>query len=578
MYDLIVIGGGSGGMAAAREAAKFNKRVLLVEKGELGGTCVNLGCVPKKITYNMTSIVEQMQLASSYGMQARYELNYELFKRCRDDVIRRLNAIYEKLLGNSNVEIIRGYARVISAGEVEVNGQVYKGTYILLASGSKPKALKIKGAEFVRYSDDFFYLTSIPKKTVIIGSGYISLEIAFMLALLGSDVSIVLRGKHFLSHFDTLFDAVVKEQLKKYRIETYYEENVLEVREESNDETNEGMMNGEDMVGNEGMMSNNETKEGMMSEEESENNEKKNRSNCKNSKSANEQISAEQKENDVPLDTSYGSKIKHMKVIDVSKEEIGRKVRFDIRGQKIDIEHKEDVYEIHKDELRVELEGQRTSKGVYEVVLKNTTIKNVNFVMCAIGRDCDLSYVQLPVHTYNNYAVVDHKFMTSVPNVYAVGDLVGPDHMLTPFAIFCSRKLVRFLFNDEPMPADVYEFVPSVIFTHPPCASVGLSEAAASAKYDSVEVYETRFNNLLYALSEHKTASVFKAIVHRGQVVGLHLFGNGVDEMVQGFALSMKNGLSLSDLNNCVCVHPTAAEEVVTLCRVTPRAADKRDH
>ncbi|ELA46832.1 hypothetical protein VCUG_01676 [Vavraia culicis subsp. floridensis] len=547
MYDLIVIGGGSGGIAAARETAKLGKRVLLIENAYLGGTCVNLGCVPKKITYNMTNIIEHMLLARSYGVYPSYEVDYGLFKECRDSAIRRLNIIYESMLGSNNVEVINGYARVIAAGKVEVNGRVHDGTHILLASGSKPKTLEIKGKEFVKYSDDFFYLKSIPKKTVIIGSGYISLEIAFMLALLGSEVSIILRGKRFLSHFDELFDSVVKEQLEKHRIRAYYEESVLEVCEEDRRSNNEQKETGEDNRGCQGT----------------------------STECGNGQNRTEQKENDVPPNEAYKNKIKQIKVVDVSKDRTNNKVRFGIHGEEINVKDKEDVLEIHKDEVRVEFEDERPRDSTYKVVLNNAVINNADFVMCAIGRDCDLSYVQVPINTHNSYAVVNEKFMTSVEGVYAVGDLIGPNHMLTPFAIFCARKLVRSLFEHEPIPADVYEFVPSVVFTHPPCASVGLSEQAAVARYGSVEVYETRFNNLIYALSDNKTSTVFKAIVHGGRVVGLHLFGNGVDEIVQGFAVGMKKGLSLDDLSNCVCVHPTAAEEVVTIGRVSPRRADK---
>ncbi|KAM0675275.1 hypothetical protein GVAV_001100 [Gurleya vavrai] len=446
-YDLIIIGAGSGGIAAARAASQFPIKILLIEMTVTGGTCVNLGCVPKKISSNLASIIHTIKIAKNYGIKTDYDLNFKIFTNARNEYIKRLNNIYDGVIEKwENVTYLRGKAIVCKDG-VFVDDKLYTYDKLILATGAQPMKLKknneinndfVEGHRFLKTSDDFFRLNEIPKKSVIIGSGYIAVELSFILQEIGSEVVVIARGNKILSHFDDVISENVKEAMIKKGIKILFETNIEKVEEN-------------------------------------------------------------------------------------------------------------------------------------KIFTDKCKIKNIDFMMCAIGRDCDLSFIKMDIKKENNFLCVNNHFKTSIDNVYAIGDLIGSKHMLTPFAIFCARKLVDSLFNKKIENLldhyKIFDYVPSVIFSHPPSASVGISEFEARKLKGEVKIYKSKFINLFYSLceKEEKENSEFKIVTLDEKVVGLHMFGMGCDEIVQGFSVAMKMGATYDDFKRVVGVHPTAAEEVVTM-------------
>lgn len=463
MYDLIVIGGGSAGMPAARIASSYKKKVLLITNDKLGGTCVNLGCVPKKIMYNLVDTMENFETFDKYFDKRENKIDYKKFKIDRDNSIKRLNNIYKNLLDKNDVELIYGYAKVLESKNeihrVSVNDKIFECKKILLATGSEPSILT--NFKQFKSSDDFFYLEKVPKNAIIVGTGYIAIEISFILAALGTKVVVIGRNNILLSHLDNLFGKNVQNEMEKRGILIKFNDGIEKV--ENFEKSDEIFMNS---IG-------------------------------KNSK----------KKYDVPM----------------------------------------------------------------KVILKSGEVFNdVDFIMNSTGRICNTDYIQMEIEKEKSYLKVDKNFMTSIPNIYATGDLLGPPFMLTPYAIHCSRALVHYLFGNKPIPDRINEFVPSVVFSHPPCATVGLTEKEARREYgDDIEVIESSFVNLFYTLlpPEEKPKSVFKMICYKEKVIGVHLFGKGVDEMIQGVAIALKKGVTKKDFSDVVGVHPTGSEEIVFMAR-----------
>ncbi|KHJ85252.1 pyridine nucleotide-disulfide oxidoreductase, partial [Oesophagostomum dentatum] len=202
-FDYLVIGGGSGGIASARRAREFGVSVALIEEGRLGGTCVNVGCVPKKVMYNCSMHAEFIRDHADYGFDVTFnKFDWSVIKKSRDEYIRRLNSIYENNLNGSKVELIRGRGSFTDDGSVEVNGQKYRGKQTLIAVGGYPTIPDIPGAEYGTDSDGFFELETLPKKSVVVGAGYIAVELAGVLANLGSDTHLLIRYDKVLRTFD----------------------------------------------------------------------------------------------------------------------------------------------------------------------------------------------------------------------------------------------------------------------------------------------------------------------------------------------------------------------------------------
>ncbi|NOY17148.1 MAG: glutathione-disulfide reductase [Gammaproteobacteria bacterium] len=447
-YDLLVLGAGSGGIATARRAASYGARVAIIESGRLGGTCVNVGCVPKKVMWNAAALAHGLEMAADYGFDiTRHGYDWSLMKKKRDAYIARLNGIYQRNLDLDNIKIFQGHGRLVDTGRIEVicenEKQLIEGKHILIATGGRPVVPDIPGAEYGITSDGFFELEDLPKRVVVIGAGYIAVELAGVLNMLGSRVTMMLRKEIFLRNFDaSLRECLMEEMLN----------------------------NGVNILGS-------------------------------------TQVSCVEK----------------------------------------------------------------SANGLIEIVSSNNQkISDNNCLIWAIGRrpnteNIGLDTVGLEV-TKEGFIETDEYQNTSIQGIYAVGDITGRA-ALTPVAIAAGRHLAERLFNNQPKAKLDYNNIPSVIFSHPPIGTVGMTEGEAREYYGEVKVHQSRYTNIVHALSNHKKRSSIKMITvgAREKVVGIHVIGEGADEMMQGFAVAIKMGACKSDLDGTVAIHPTASEELVLL-------------
>jgi len=441
--DFVVVGGGSGGLAAARRAARHGARAAVVEGGLLGGTCVNVGCVPKKLSWHAAGLAELLHDAPDWGFDLDVlGFDYARFRRGREAYVERLRGIYAKNLAADKVERFDGYARFVDAHTVEVNGTRLSAPHILVATGGRPRVLDVPGAELGITSDGFFALEALPERIVIVGGGYVATELGSFFLGLGSQVTFAERGPQLLRRFDPMLGASLGQEM-----------------------TNAGAT--------------------VMS----------------------------------------GFEVHHA-------ERVG-----------------EDIVLVAHD--------GRSARG--------------DLLLWAVGRvptsrGFGLEELGVAVDALG-HIVVDRFQQTNVSGVYAIGDVTGLAE-LTPVAIAAGRKLGDRLFGGEPDACLDYDDIPSVVFCHPPVGVVGLSEPEARERFgDAVRVYETRFTSLYHGVTRRKTASRMKLVVTgpEERIVGIHVIGLGADELIQGFAVALKMGACKSDLDRTVAIHPTAAEELVTL-------------
>ncbi|XP_032474222.1 glutathione reductase, mitochondrial [Phocoena sinus] len=457
-YDYLVIGGGSGGLASARRAAELGARAAVVESHKLGGTCVNVGCVPKKVMWNTAVHSEFMHDHVDYGFQScEGKFSWRVIKEKRDAYVSRLNTIYQNNLIKSHIEIIRGHAVFTGDAQptVEVNGEKYTAPHILIATGgvpSLPQESQIPGASLGITSDGFFQLEELPSRSVIVGAGYIAVEIAGILSALGSKTSLIIRHDKVLRSFDSIISSNCTEELENAGIEVLKYSQVKEVKK-----TSSGL--------------------------------------------------------ELCMVTS-------------------------IPGRKPTL----------------------------------TTIPDVDCLLWAIGRDPNssgLNLNKLGIQTDDKgHILVDEFQNTNVKGVYAVGDVCGKA-LLTPVAIAAGRKLAHRLFECKEDSKLDYDNIPTVVFSHPPIGTVGLTEDEAIYKYgkENVKIYSTSFTPMYHAVTKRKTKCVMKMVCANKEekVVGIHMQGIGCDEMLQGFAVAVKMGATKSDFDNTVAIHPTSSEELVTL-------------
>ncbi len=443
--DYLVIGGGSGGLAAARRAASHGARVALVEAGSLGGTCVNLGCVPKKVMWNAAQVAEACQAAAGYGFDVLVRgHDFGALRQRREAYIARLREVYAKNLERDNVELVIGRGRFTGPREVSVGERAISAAHVLIATGSAASIPDVVGAELGSTSDGFFALEALPKRVLIVGAGYIAVELAGALAGLGSDVTVAMRHERPLRGFDQMLGDALRTCMEQAGIAVLHEVNVVKVESVEHGARVATLSDGYVLP---------------------------------------------------PVDALFWTIGRHANVIDL-----------DLRAASV---------------------------------------------------QCDST----------GHVAVDEWQNTSAPGVYAIGDVTGRA-TLTPVAIAAGRKLSDRLFGGKPDAKLDYEDIPSVVFSHPPIGSVGLSEADARAAHGhDVKVYTTRFSNMFYALSEHKQPTLMKLVTvgSEERVVGVHVIGKGADEMIQGFAVAVKLRATKADFDRTVAVHPTAAEELVTM-------------
>lgn len=460
-FDFLVLGGGSAGVRAARVAADLGARVVVVEERELGGTCVNLGCVPKKLLWYAAEFTELWRDAVSYGWHVEPPRHdWAALIARKDQEIARLNRIYEQILTGRGVEIARGCGRVIGPNEVEVTGEGgarrLRARHILVAVGGVPRRPVFTGAEHVLVSDDIFHLPALPGRVILIGAGYIGVEMAGILHGLGAHVEIVHHGSRLLRGFDR------------------------DVQE-------------------------------------------------------------------------------HLAV--------------ELAAQGIDLRFRCEVTSI-----------ERTAKGCLRVSLDSGAVVEVDAVIAAIGRAArtrGLGLAEVGVRLLPGGVIeVDDHLQTAVPSIHAAGDVVER-RALTPVAIAEGMIIARRLFGGEAGSAEGihYAHVPSAVFSSPPIATVGLTEEEARAACAAVDIYRSVFRPLKLTMTERQSRTLMKIVVDRAtqRVLGIHVVGHEAGEIVQGFAVGVRIGMTKPQLDATIGIHPTAAEELVTMRTREPDPEDSVD-
>jgi len=452
-YDFFVIGAGSGGVRAARTAASLGARTAIAEERFFGGTCVNVGCIPKKLYTYAASFSDACRDAEAYGWQVQKPaFEWSVLRRNKDNEIKRLNGIYQNLLKNAGVTIFNGRAEITGPHQIRIGEEQVRARHILIATGGKSAMPEgIPGIELAMDSDDFFEITEQPKRVVVVGGGYIATELAAVFAGLGTQVELVHRGSKLLRGFDDDIAAFVTEAVSRYtnlRLET--------------------------------------------------------------------EITGIKANADKSLSVSFSN------------------------GQQIETDQ----------------------------------------ILFATGRSPnsrDLGLEALGVKLNEKGAiVVDQNFETSVPGLYAVGDVI--DRVaLTPVALAEGQVLARRLFASEESlrnGAVSYDLVPSAVFCDPQVAAVGKTEAEARKAGKPLKIFKSRFRPLKHTLTGADEFTLMKLIVDKetDRVLGLHMAGADAAEIVQGFAVAMQAGATKADFDNTLGIHPTAAEEFVTMR--TPVAED----
>jgi glutathione reductase (NADPH) len=443
-YDLLVIGGGSGGLAHAQRAVEYGATAAVVEQGPLGGTCVNVGCVPKKVMWYAAHHAHQFHHVADYGFD--FELrghDWAGLKSRRDAYIERLNTLYETNLDRRGVTYLAGKARFVDAHTLDVDGRRYAADRIVIATGGRPMIPDIPGAELGITSDDFFELEERPQRVLVAGSGYIAVELAGVFGALGSSVQIVVRKDRVLRSFDEMLSTELMEAM--------------------------------DHDG-----------------------------------------------------------------IDVVTGIVPQAV-------------------------------QETDEGIVLHAVDGRTMGPVDCLLWAIGREPNTEGLDVAAAGVEQDALgfipTDTYQQTNVENIFALGDVTGRD-ALTPVAIAAGRRLADRLYGGMAGRHLEYELIPTVIFSHPTIGTVGLTEDQARARYgDDVKVYTSGFIGMYYALGTRKRRSVMKLITtgEDEKIVGCHVIGEGADEMLQGFAVAIRMGATKQDFDDTVAIHPTSAEELVTM-------------
>ena len=445
-YDLAVIGGGSGGLAGAFRAAAYGAKVVLLEPGEFGGTCVNVGCVPKKAMWLAADLSQRIELAARMGFDLPPpSLDWNGFVAHRQRYITGIHDSYRKRLDAAGIVHMPCRGHLLDAHTVETDeGERVTATHVLIATGGKPKRPDIPGAELGMVSDDFFSLRAAPRRVAIVGGGYIAVELAGVLQALGSHVEMFVRGKQLLDAFDRELVAELSESLRQHGIQLHFDYSLASVRTEGN--------------------------------------------------------------NQLRLVPAQGS----------------------------------------------------ISEPFDKLIFATGRSPNsASLGLQALGVELDAK----------GHVVVDDVQDTTTSHIHAVGDVTARP-ALTPVAIAAARRLMDRLFGGDAQAWLDYDNIATVVFSHPPLGMVGLSEEQARKRHgDVVKTYTTRFRPMLHALADSSQRSLFKLVCvgEDERVVGIHLLGEGADEILQGFAVALKKGITKRDLDDTMAIHPTSAEEVVLM-------------
>ncbi|MBJ2350489.1 MULTISPECIES: glutathione-disulfide reductase [Pseudomonas] len=442
-FDLYVIGAGSGGVRAARFAAGFGAKVGVAESRYLGGTCVNVGCVPKKLLVYGAHYAEDFEQASAYGWTAgEASFDWATLIANKDREINRLNGIYRNLLGNSGVMLHEGHARITGPHEVEINGERHTAEHIMIATGGWPVIPDIPGREHAISSNEAFFLKTLPKRMLVVGGGYIAVEFAGIFHGMGAQTSLLYRGDLFLRGFD-------------------------------------------------------------------------------------------------------GAVRKHL------AEELQR------RG--LDLQFNADIQRIDKE-----------ADGSLKVTLKDGRTLSTDCVFYATGRRPMLDNLGLEntgvTLDEKGFVQVNEKYETAEPSILAIGDVIGRVQ-LTPVALAEGMAVARRLFKPEQYRLVDYRMIPTAVFSLPNIGTVGLTEEQAREEGHEVQIFESRFRPMKLTLTECQERTLMKLVVDAksDKVLGCHMVGPDAGEIVQGLAIALKAGATKRDFDETIGVHPTAAEEFVTM-------------
>ncbi|UTO06210.1 glutathione-disulfide reductase [Moraxella sp. FZLJ2107] len=446
-YDYIAIGGGSGGIASINRAASYGKKCAIIEARHIGGTCVNVGCVPKKIMWHGAQLADAIaKHAPDYGFDVTVNgFDFATLVKNRQAYIERVHQSYQRGFDNNKVEVITGFAKFIDKNTVEVNGEQITADHILIATGGRPSRPDIEGSELGIDSDGFFELTALPKRIAVVGAGYIAVELAGVVNSLGADTQLLVRGDKPLRNFDADIVETLVKVMDKDGIEL--------------------------------------------------------------------------------VTAASPSKL--------SKNDDGN--------------------------ITITLADGRTIE--------------TDCVVWAIGRDpatdgIGLDTVGVAMND-KGQIIVDEYQNTNIDGIYAVGDIIAGGIALTPVAVAAGRRLSERLFNNKPNEKLDYRLVPTVMFSHPPIGTIGMTEEQAVAYYgaDQIKVYHSSFTPMYSAVTQHREPCRMKLVCLGSdeKIIGLHGIGFGVDEMIQGFAVAIKMGATKADFDNTVAIHPTGSEEFVTM-------------
>ncbi|WP_173497828.1 glutathione-disulfide reductase [Shewanella sp. ISTPL2] len=446
-FDYICLGAGSGGIASANRAAMRGAKVLLIEAKHVGGTCVNVGCVPKKVMWYGAHVAEAMNLyAKDYGFDVTVnKFDWNTLVENREAYIGRIHDAYDRGFANNKVTLLNGYGRFVDGNTIEVDGEHYTADHILIATGGAPTIPNIPGAQYGIDSDGFFALREQPKRVAVVGAGYIAVEVAGVLHALGSETHLLVRKHAPLRNFDPiLVDALVDAMATEGP--TLHTHSVPKaVVKNADDSLTLNLENGESIT------------------------------------------------------------------VDCLIWAIGR------------------------------------SPATGNIGLENTE-------------------VQLDS---KGYVITDEQQNTTHKGIYCVGDIMAGGVELTPVAVKAGRLLSERLFNGMTDAKMDYNLIPTVVFSHPPIGTMGLTEPEARTQYgdDNVKVYTSTFTSMYTAVTAHRQACKMKLVCagKDEKVVGIHGIGFGMDEILQGFGVSMKMGATKADFDAVVAIHPTGAEEFVTM-------------
>ena len=444
-YDLIALGAGSGGLSIVERAAAYGRRCAVVERGRVGGTCVNVGCVPKKIMWFGANLAHTIKDAEAYGFDLRLEgFDWGRLIDRREKYIDGINQWYHGYLRDLGIDEIEGEASFVDPHSITVGERRYSAEHIAIATGTRPSLPDIPGIEHAITSDGFFALERQPRRVAIAGSGYIAVELAGVLEALGSEVSLFLRKDHVLREFDDMLGSLLLEQLGKSGIELYLETEITAIQADTRQR--------------------------------------------------------------LRVDDNHGRAHADLDAV---------------------------IYAIGR---APELDGLGLDRA---------------------GVDVD----------DRGFIATDLYQCTSQAHIFALGDVTGRAP-LTPVAIAAGRRLADRLYDNQSDRHLDYQLIPTVVFSHPPIGTVGMTERAARDQYgERVRVYQTRFTAMYNAIGDEDVPTAMKLVCldDDEKIIGCHLIGPGVDEMLQGFAVAIRMGARKRDFDDTVAIHPTSAEELVTL-------------